>query len=194
MRRTEADGALAAVLRGLREQKGITQEALAFKADVTISALSRIERGVSSPVWRTIQAITGALDVSMVEVAAAVGAGVQHPDAPAGATGLNGAVGCHRRGAAGGPGGLEPSVARVVLACVPLTLETAADAATIAREAEIVLSTARKYLNALVAASDVLRVPGEPIHFYISEQGDQRTRQEVHEAHTGATEKTDAQQ
>ncbi len=159
MRRTEADQALAAVLRDLREQKGITQEALAFKADVTISALSRVERGLSSPVWRTIQAIAGALDVSMVEVvAAAVGSGGQRLDAPAGGAGLNGAGARHGR-PAGGPDGLEPSVARVVLACVPLTLEAAADAATIAWEAEVVLDTARKYLNALVAAGDVLRFP-----------------------------------
>ena len=187
MRRTETDQALAAVLRGLREQKGITQEALAFKADVTISALSRVERGLSSPVWRTIQAIAGALDVSMVEiVAAAVGSGDQRPDAPAGGAGPNGAGACHGRGAAGGLDDLEPSVARVVLACVPLTLEAAADAATIAWEAEIVLSTARKCLNALVAAGDVLRVPGEPIRFCVSEQGDRRTRQEVQGARMGA--------
>jgi transcriptional regulator with XRE-family HTH domain len=193
MRRTETDQALGVVLRGLREQKGITQEALAFKAGVTIATLSRIERGVSSSAWRTIQAIAGALDASMAEVAAAVGSGSQRSDAQAGAAGLDGAGGRHDRSTASRPRGLEPSVARVVLACVPVTLEGAADAATIAREAEVVLSTARKYLDALVAVGDVVRVPGEPIRFYVSEQGDRWTRQEVQDAHTGAPVQTEAQ-
>jgi transcriptional regulator with XRE-family HTH domain len=66
------DPALAAVLRRFRRRLGMTQEALAFEADVTVSALSRIECGRSDPVWSTVRAIAQALDVSMDELGSAV--------------------------------------------------------------------------------------------------------------------------
>lgn len=53
-------------------RSGITQERLAFEAEVTISALSRIERGLSDPVWTTVRAISEALDVSLGELVTAV--------------------------------------------------------------------------------------------------------------------------
>jgi transcriptional regulator with XRE-family HTH domain len=66
------DQTLAAVLRQLRHERGITQEALAFNSNVTVSALSRIERGRSNPVWTTIVQIADALDITPTELAAAV--------------------------------------------------------------------------------------------------------------------------
>jgi transcriptional regulator with XRE-family HTH domain len=66
------DPALAAVLRRFRLRAGVTQENLAFEADVTISALARIERGASNPAWTSVRAIAGALDVSLDELGAAV--------------------------------------------------------------------------------------------------------------------------
>jgi transcriptional regulator with XRE-family HTH domain len=57
----------------LRLKYGIRQEALAFKADVTISALARIERGeVASPKIGTLRKIATALDMSLTELVAAV--------------------------------------------------------------------------------------------------------------------------
>jgi transcriptional regulator with XRE-family HTH domain len=64
------DPALAALLRRLREDRGITQEALAAGAGVTMSALSRIERGLNSPGWETVKRIVLVLGVSLVELAA----------------------------------------------------------------------------------------------------------------------------
>lgn len=61
------------VIHRLRLEYGITQEALAFKADVTISALARIERGeVASPKIGTLRKIATALDMSLTELVAAV--------------------------------------------------------------------------------------------------------------------------
>lgn len=60
---------MASVLKGLREERRITQEQLAFDAGITASALSRIERGLNSPSWTTLRRIVAALDVSLVALA-----------------------------------------------------------------------------------------------------------------------------
>lgn len=70
--RSKRDAALVAVLKRLRHQKEVTQEELAFKADVTISTLSRIERGETDPAWGNIRAIAKALDMGLDELGAAV--------------------------------------------------------------------------------------------------------------------------
>ncbi len=69
-----ADPVLAAVLRRLREDRGLTMEALAFKSGVSIGSLGRIERGRSSAAWSTVVLIADALGVSMAEIGAAVDA------------------------------------------------------------------------------------------------------------------------
>jgi len=65
-----ADPVLAGLLKRLREERGITQERLAFEAGITASALSRIERGLNNPGWRTVSQIARALGVELVELAA----------------------------------------------------------------------------------------------------------------------------
>ena len=67
--REQPDPALAALLKRLREERGVTQEQLAFEAGITSSALSRIERAVNSPGWTTVTRIAKALDVSLVRLA-----------------------------------------------------------------------------------------------------------------------------
>jgi transcriptional regulator with XRE-family HTH domain len=67
-----ADQVLAAVLRGLRERRGSTQEAVAFNAGLTTRSLQKIELGQSSPEWATVRRIARALDVGLVELAQAV--------------------------------------------------------------------------------------------------------------------------
>jgi transcriptional regulator with XRE-family HTH domain len=66
------DPALAAVLRRLRVERGATQEALAHGSGITTGSLARIELGQASPAWTTVRQIAAALDVSLVEIAAAV--------------------------------------------------------------------------------------------------------------------------
>jgi transcriptional regulator with XRE-family HTH domain len=68
------DPALAHVLRRLREDRGLTQEALAFRSGVSISSLGRIELGRSSVAWTTVLHLADALDVNMAELGAAVDA------------------------------------------------------------------------------------------------------------------------
>jgi transcriptional regulator with XRE-family HTH domain len=66
------DQALATALRRLRTDRGETQEALAYKAGITTGALARIELGQSNPAWATVRQIAQALDIRLVELAAAV--------------------------------------------------------------------------------------------------------------------------
>lgn len=67
-----ADQTLAAVLKRLRKQRGVTQEALAFNANLTTRSYQKIERGHTSPEWATVRRIAQALDVGLVELAQAV--------------------------------------------------------------------------------------------------------------------------
>ncbi|MBA3808343.1 MAG: helix-turn-helix transcriptional regulator [Solirubrobacterales bacterium] len=57
-------------MKRLREERSITQEQLAFDAGITVSALSRIERGLNSPGWTTVQRLADALDLRMSELVA----------------------------------------------------------------------------------------------------------------------------
>jgi transcriptional regulator with XRE-family HTH domain len=66
------DAVLAATLRRMREERGISREALAFSAGITTGALARIELAQSVPGWETVRGLALALDISMVELSAAV--------------------------------------------------------------------------------------------------------------------------
>jgi transcriptional regulator with XRE-family HTH domain len=50
-------------VRKLRQKQGLSQEALAVKANIDRAFLSGIERGIENPTLFTIQAITDALEV-----------------------------------------------------------------------------------------------------------------------------------
>jgi transcriptional regulator with XRE-family HTH domain len=45
------------VIRERREQQGLSQRALARRAGTTQAAVSRIERGLTSPNWETLRAL-----------------------------------------------------------------------------------------------------------------------------------------
>jgi transcriptional regulator with XRE-family HTH domain len=64
----QPDPVLAAVVKQLREERDITQEELAHEAGITVSSLSRIERGLNSPGWITVGKIINALGVSLAEL------------------------------------------------------------------------------------------------------------------------------
>jgi transcriptional regulator with XRE-family HTH domain len=69
MRRSDQpQPALGKAIRQLRNERGMTQEALAHAAGVTVGHLSMIERGHSNPTWATAKAIAAALAASMVEL------------------------------------------------------------------------------------------------------------------------------
>lgn len=70
MRRSDQpQPALGKAIRQLRDKRGMTQEALAHAAGVTVGHLSTIERGHSNPTWATVKALAAALDTSMIDVA-----------------------------------------------------------------------------------------------------------------------------
>jgi transcriptional regulator with XRE-family HTH domain len=62
---------LAATVRRLREDRGVTREALAHEAGFTVGSLARIELAQSSPSWDSFVRIAGALDRSISRLAAA---------------------------------------------------------------------------------------------------------------------------
>ncbi len=66
------DPALGPVLRQLRESRGLTQEALAFRSGVSISSLGRIELGRTSAAWATVVQLAHALGVSMADLGVAI--------------------------------------------------------------------------------------------------------------------------
>jgi transcriptional regulator with XRE-family HTH domain len=69
MRRSDQpQPALGKAIRHLREERGMTQEALAQEAGITVGHMSMIERGHSNPTWATVRAIAAALDTSMVTI------------------------------------------------------------------------------------------------------------------------------
>lgn len=61
--------ALGAAIRELRDKTGMTQEAVAQKAGITVAHLSGIERGHANPSWGAVMAITDALNASIVDIA-----------------------------------------------------------------------------------------------------------------------------
>lgn len=66
------DPALGAAVRRLREERGLSQEALAYRAGTTYGTINRLELAQSAPAWATVCAIAEALGVKLVELAAAV--------------------------------------------------------------------------------------------------------------------------
>jgi len=70
MRRSDQpQPALGKAIRKLREERGMTQEALAHAAGVTVGHLSTIERGHSNPTWATVKAISQTLETSIGDLA-----------------------------------------------------------------------------------------------------------------------------
>jgi XRE family transcriptional regulator, regulator of sulfur utilization len=61
---------LGQVIRELRLQVDLTQEALAHRADLTVGQVSRIEHGRSNPHWLTVMKIAYGLGVPLSDLAA----------------------------------------------------------------------------------------------------------------------------
>jgi transcriptional regulator with XRE-family HTH domain len=62
---TDIDQKIGARIRELRAQKGLTLDALAERADVSRSMLSRIERGESSPTAQLMNKVCSGLDITL---------------------------------------------------------------------------------------------------------------------------------
>lgn len=57
----------ASVLKKLRVQKGLSQEELAFKANLHRTYISQLERGLKSPTLNTISILAEVLDISLTQ-------------------------------------------------------------------------------------------------------------------------------
>jgi transcriptional regulator with XRE-family HTH domain len=80
-RTAQPDPTLGAVLRGFRERKGLTREATAFRAGLTMGSLARIELGRSAPAFATVRSVARALGMTLIELAVAIEAAEGTPDA-----------------------------------------------------------------------------------------------------------------
>ncbi|MDX6626588.1 MAG: Helix-turn-helix domain [Solirubrobacterales bacterium] len=60
---------LGKALWKLRDERELTQETLAEKADLTGRTLSAIETGTANPTWATVRDIAAALGVPLREIA-----------------------------------------------------------------------------------------------------------------------------
>lgn len=67
--RSEPQPGLGRAIRELREERGISQEALAHAADTHPTWISHLESGRNNPSWGTVRRIASALGVSMAALA-----------------------------------------------------------------------------------------------------------------------------
>lgn len=65
--KTQFTEVLASHIRKVRDEKGMTQEDLAFKAGINTAYLGHLERGVYSPTMFVIWRLAEALDMNMEE-------------------------------------------------------------------------------------------------------------------------------
>jgi transcriptional regulator with XRE-family HTH domain len=70
----ENDRALGEAVRTLRTARGLTQERLAGRADMTLATVARLELARSAPNWPTVRAIIEALGASWTEFGQALDA------------------------------------------------------------------------------------------------------------------------
>lgn len=68
------DRALGAAVRTLRQNAGLTQEALAHASGLTLGTITRTELAQATPRWASIRAIVEALGVTWAELGAAIDA------------------------------------------------------------------------------------------------------------------------
>ena len=55
-------------VRYLRNKKGISQEELAFRANLNMNSISTLERGINNAKIKTLYNIASALDVNIEEI------------------------------------------------------------------------------------------------------------------------------
>lgn len=68
--RSEPQPALGRAINAAREERGMTQEDLAHRADLHPTWISHLESGRKNPTWATVGRIAAALDMRVSELAA----------------------------------------------------------------------------------------------------------------------------
>jgi transcriptional regulator with XRE-family HTH domain len=72
------DRVLGEAVRNLRTARGLTQERLAGKAEVTLGTVARLELAQGDPNWPTVRALIKALGASWTEFGQALDAAEKH--------------------------------------------------------------------------------------------------------------------
>lgn len=67
-RKLDPDAALRAVVKGLREEAGLSQEELAARAGLDRDEVEAIETGGMEPTWGDLRRVAGALGVPLPEM------------------------------------------------------------------------------------------------------------------------------
>jgi transcriptional regulator with XRE-family HTH domain len=65
-----ANGAIGTVLKRLREEQGLSQEQLGFKAELHRTFVSQLERGLKSPSLKTLDRLAAVLGLKTSRVVA----------------------------------------------------------------------------------------------------------------------------
>lgn len=65
---TKPDPALGAAVRRLREFRGLSMEAVAYRSGVTLNTITRLELAQSEPGWMTVRKVAAALEVTLSEL------------------------------------------------------------------------------------------------------------------------------
>jgi transcriptional regulator with XRE-family HTH domain len=65
---TKPDPALGAAVRRLRESRGLSMEAVAYRSGVTLNTITRLELAQSEPGWMTVRKVAAALEVPLSEL------------------------------------------------------------------------------------------------------------------------------
>jgi transcriptional regulator with XRE-family HTH domain len=68
-RSAKPDPKLAAVLKRLREDRGLSQEHVAWHASLSVSTLAKIEHAQTAPHWDSVMRILSALGVTLNQLA-----------------------------------------------------------------------------------------------------------------------------
>lgn len=63
----ELNDSFANALKKLRSERGLSQEELAFKANLHRTYISQLERGLKSPTLNTLYILAGVLGISLSE-------------------------------------------------------------------------------------------------------------------------------
>ena len=69
-RQTDVHPELGQVIRQIRQDRRVSQEALAHAAGISTSSLVRIETARANPTWTTVRSLARALNATITQIAA----------------------------------------------------------------------------------------------------------------------------
>lgn len=71
-RKSEPDPVLGTLIRRVREEQGFSREDIAFRSDVAVSTVLRIESAQGEPGWMNVRKIAATLGLTLADIGAVV--------------------------------------------------------------------------------------------------------------------------